>query len=148
MGDTIRPRPLGPARRKHPTADAPDAGAPDAGDISLRLNLPPPPANDPPPQAKPIPGPSRIDRLREAALPEWQQAVELATRIEKVTAEDRELLFRIVESEAFSSQRLVTDPLEAEQRGPRGSTRPQLAGLGYPGVHRQPAWPRPPATPR
>jgi hypothetical protein len=63
----------------------------------------------PPIQAAPLPTPDRMTRLR-AALPEWAQAADLARRIDGVTART-ETLFRIVESEAFSSQRLITDPL-------------------------------------
>jgi len=44
------------------------------------------------------------------ALPEWAKAVELATKIDKVTPRT-ESLFRIVESEAYNSQRLVTERL-------------------------------------
>ena len=62
-----------------------------------------------PPQAPALPPVPRITKLR-VALPEWAKAVELATKLEKVTPRT-ESLFRIVESEAFSSQRLVTDPL-------------------------------------
>ena len=67
----------------------------------------PPPTPEPVPP--PTPGPKRIEKLK-VAVPEWAQAVELATRIEKAVPRT-ESLFRIVESEAFSSQRLVTDPL-------------------------------------
>ena len=77
---------------------------------SPSLVPPPPAAEDPKPtDVAPLPPEKRIARLREA-LPEWARAVELASRIEKVTPRT-ESLFRIVESEAFSSQRIVTDPL-------------------------------------
>jgi hypothetical protein len=74
---------------------------------------PPPPAAEAPtpPQAPALPTVSRITKLR-AALPEWTRAVELAMKLDKVTART-ESLFKIVESEAYSSQRLVTDPLRS-----------------------------------
>jgi len=77
-----------------------------------------------PPQPRPaaLPDAERSGRL-QAALPEWGRAVELATRIQDTTART-EALFRIVESEAFSSQRLITDPL----RQPSGG-RPDPASL-------------------
>ncbi len=56
-----------------------------------------------------LPEDERRNRLN-AALPEWAQAVDLAMRIELPTPRT-EALFRIIESEAFSSQRLITDPL-------------------------------------
>jgi hypothetical protein len=55
------------------------------------------------------------------ALPEWAQAVEMARKIERITART-ETLFRIVESEAFSSQRLITDPLRQTGGRPNPST--------------------------
>ncbi len=72
-------------------------------------------ANNPtatPPTGTPmaaLPPDDRKARL-EAALPEWGQAVELTIKMDNVTART-EALFRIAESEAFSSQRLITDPL-------------------------------------
>lgn len=74
----------------------------------------PSPSNEPPvpptpPSTSALPAVPRIEKLR-AALPEWAKAVELATKLGPVTART-ESLFRIVESEAFSSQRLITDPL-------------------------------------
>ena len=70
---------------------------------------PAPPAPPEEPKPVPLPAPKRIEKLK-VAVPEWAQAVELATRIEKAVPRT-ESLFRIVESEAFSSQRLITDPL-------------------------------------
>ena len=63
----------------------------------------------PPRPAAALPDDDRRKQL-QAALPEWAMAVDLARRIETVTPRT-ENLFRIVESEAFSSQRLITDPL-------------------------------------
>jgi hypothetical protein len=82
----------------------------------------PPPA---PPEAPALPAVPRITKLREA-LPEWAKAVELAKKLDKATPRT-ESLFRIVESEAFSSQRLITDPL----RGGSGNTggRPDPSSL-------------------
>jgi len=92
----------------------PDLGQPAPGtpaqSVSPSPGLPatePRPAQASPPPA--LPDADRQARLR-AALPEWAKSVELATRIESSTART-EALFRIVESEAFSSQRLITDPL-------------------------------------
>ena len=62
-----------------------------------------------------LPPENRIGRL-QAALPEWAKAVELATHLDDITART-EALFRIVESEAFSSQRLITDPLRSSGGG-------------------------------
>ena len=62
-----------------------------------------------PPATAPLPPTPRIDKLREA-LPEWTQAVELAGKLDQPTSRT-EMLFKIVESEAFNSQRLVTDPV-------------------------------------
>ena len=77
-----------------------------------------------PPEAAPIPPKPRIEKLR-AALPEWDEAIRLAGRLETATPRT-ETYFRIVESEAFSSQRLVTDPV----RGSQGSGgRPDPARL-------------------
>ncbi len=58
-----------------------------------------------------LPEKQRTDRLR-AAVPEWSLAVDLAQRVEDITART-EALFRVVESEAFSSQRLITDPIRS-----------------------------------
>lgn len=73
----------------------------------------PTPTPTPPPAARTpaaaLPQQTRTARL-QAALPEWARAVELARRIDQVTGRT-ETLFRIVESEAFSSQRLITEPL-------------------------------------
>ncbi len=76
-------------------------------------NPPTPPTTETPtpPQVPALPPVPRITKLR-AALPEWAQAIELAAKIDKPTPRT-ENLFRIVESEAFNSQRLVTDPLRA-----------------------------------
>lgn len=86
----------------------------------------PPPATSalPEPAAPAIP---KIAKLR-AALPEWDQAVALATRIDLVTPRT-ESLFRIVESEAFSSQRLITDPIRNRSYGGEGNARPDPASL-------------------
>lgn len=62
-----------------------------------------------------LPDQSRRNRL-QAALPEWAQAADLATRLEDITART-EALFRIVESEAYSSSRLITDPLRSSGGG-------------------------------
>ncbi len=82
------------------------------------LPVPPPPT-----PADPLPPEDRQARF-QAALGEWAQAVSLATRIERVTGRT-ESLFRIVESEAFSSQRLITDPI----RGKNRDLRPDPANL-------------------
>ena len=64
-----------------------------------------------------LPDESRQTRL-QVALPEWAMAVDMARRLEDVTART-EALFRIVESEAFSSQRLITDPIRGANVGGR-----------------------------
>ena len=64
-----------------------------------------------------LPPSSRQSRL-QLALPEWAKAAELSIQLEDMTART-EALFRIVESEAYSSQRLITDPLRS-----RGVGRP------------------------
>ncbi len=66
----------------------------------------------PPPAARPPDAPPDTERRArlQTATTEWGMAVDLATRIDGITART-EILFRIVESEAFSSQRLITDPL-------------------------------------
>ncbi|WP_435006612.1 hypothetical protein P12x_004131 [Tundrisphaera lichenicola] len=76
----------------------------------------PPPAESVPPRtagertpAAALPPDTRKARL-QAAVPEWAEAVRLARTLENITART-ETLFRIVESEAFSSSRLITDPL-------------------------------------
>ena len=69
-----------------------------------------------------LPDESRKKRL-QAALPEWAMAVDMARRLEDITART-EALFRIVESEAYCSQRLITDPLRSS-----GSGRPDPASL-------------------
>ncbi len=70
-----------------------------------------------------LPDDARRTRL-QAALPEWALAVEMATKIEDTTART-ETLFRIVESEAYSSQRLITDPIRSGAGGrPDPSTLP------------------------
>ena len=96
--------------------------------------VPPPPADSNPGSrnlgsnlegrtpAAALPEDSRQRRLREA-LPEWEMAVYLATRLDDVTTRT-EALFRIVESEAFSSQRLITDPTRSFSR-----LRPDPANL-------------------
>jgi hypothetical protein len=81
---------------------------------SVPTGTPPVPTPSPgdasvPPQVPALPPVPRITKLR-VALPEWAKAVELATKIDKVTPRT-ESLFRIVESEAFNSQRLVTEKL-------------------------------------
>jgi hypothetical protein len=83
---------------------APAPGAPPSN-VATSPSQPPPEAIPPTPATPPAP--DKMTRLK-AALPEWAQAVELARRIAPVTART-EALFRIVESEAFSSQRLITD---------------------------------------
>lgn len=97
-----------------PTAPKPQpapkpANAPPAGAAPAAAPTPTPsPADQPkPPETPAIPPVPRITRLR-AALPEWAKAVELARQIDRVTART-ETLYQIVESEAFNSQRLVTD---------------------------------------
>ena len=64
-----------------------------------------------------LPDESRRSRL-QAALPEWALAVDLARQLEDMTART-EALFRIVESEAYSSQRLITDPIRPSSGGGR-----------------------------
>ena len=72
---------------------------------------PPPPTPDGFPEPIPTALPDNGRRpFREAALSEWSRAVELAASLENVTARS-ETLFRIAESQAFSSQRLITDPI-------------------------------------
>ncbi|WP_435018389.1 hypothetical protein TA3x_000361 [Tundrisphaera sp. TA3] len=74
--------------------------------------LPPDPAkaNDPlPPMPSALPEDDRR-AFREAAISEWDEAVAMALRLENPTARS-ETLFRIAESQAFSSQRLITDPI-------------------------------------
>lgn len=79
-------------------------------------SLAPPPAPEPKPQQpQALPAGGRITKLK-AALPEWAQAVELTSRLDNVTIRT-ETLSRIVESEAFSSQRLITDPLRGNNGG-------------------------------
>ena len=89
-----------------------DAADPAGADRRLaRPTSPPSPRRRPPSPTPAAPSPTRPAKSRlQAALPEWAQAVELARRIDQITART-ETLFRIVESEAFSSQRLITDPL-------------------------------------
>ena len=95
---------------------------------------PPPPAanpgsNNPAPlddgrtPAAALPPAPRQGRL-QAALPEWAKAAELAGLLRDVTSRT-EAYFRIVESEAYSSQRLITDPLRSSGAGrPDPSTLP------------------------
>jgi hypothetical protein len=86
-------------------------------------NPPNPKPNTPPATSvKPLPSTERISLLR-AALPEWARAVELARRLDRPTART-ETLFRIVESEAFSSQRLITEPLRQTGGQPDPSALP------------------------
>ena len=58
-----------------------------------------------------LPDHSRQERL-QAALPEWAAAIDLARQVVDSTART-EAIFRIVESEAFSSQRVITDPIRS-----------------------------------
>ena len=58
-----------------------------------------------------LPDHSRRDQL-QAALPEWETSIELARQVVDMTART-EAFFRIVESEAFSSQRVITDPIRS-----------------------------------
>ena len=58
-----------------------------------------------------LPEHSRGDRL-QVALPEWELAIDLARRVEDSSARS-EAFFRIIESEAFSSQRIITDPIRS-----------------------------------
>ncbi len=70
-----------------------------------------------------LPDASRTNRL-QVALPEWARAVELARQLEDSTAR-AEAIFRVVESEAYSSQRLITDPIRSGGGGrPDPSTLP------------------------
>jgi hypothetical protein len=116
-----------------PTAPKPPAPAP------VPAPAPAPAAPNSPSTAKPptdataspatpalpsLPAVPRIVKLREA-LPEWAKAVELATKLDKVTPRT-ESLFRIVESESYNSQRLVTDPLRS---GGGTGGRPDPAAL-------------------
>ena len=102
--------------------------------------VPPPPATSSSPSQTPAPKPpatetpatppppDRNARLR-AALPEWAHAVKLAGLIDNDTAKV-EALFRIAESEAYSSQRLITDPLRLTGGRPDPSKLdPQLRGF-------------------
>ena len=61
--------------------------------------------------------------MLRAALPEWDRAVDLARRLDRPTART-ETMFRIVESEAFSSQRLITEPLRQSGGQPDPSKLP------------------------
>ncbi len=98
--------------------------APSASPSTPPTTSPSPSEAQKPPEAAPIPPKPRIEKLR-AALPEWDEAVRLAGQLESATPRT-ETYFRIVESEAFSSQRLVTDPI----RGSQGSGgRPDPARL-------------------
>ena len=105
--------------RMSETSDV-DLGAPIDDPLAPKPPVPPLPADSPglpaaraadtamPPQTPAIPPVPRITRLREA-LPEWAKAVELATKLEKVTPRT-ESLFRIVESEAFSTAKRALAP--------------------------------------
>ncbi len=97
MGDTVDIEDLNPP-------ETPPAPQPPSPSPSPSLTPVPTPPKPPTP-----PGPDRITRLR-AALPEWAEAVRLAGLIDNQTAKV-EGLYRIAESEAYSSQRLITDPL-------------------------------------
>ncbi len=80
-----------------PSLTAPPAGAPSPTQTAL-------------PAAEPLPRQVTPDRMKQlkTAIPEWAQAVDLARRIERGTPRV-EALYRIVESESFSSQRIITD---------------------------------------
>ncbi len=106
------------------TPAPPPAAAPgDAG-----KSTPGAPRQTPPPDPIPAPAvssastPVSADRMKrlKAALPEWAQAVDLARRLERVTART-EALYRIVESEAFSSQKLVTEKFKQSGERPEPS---------------------------
>jgi hypothetical protein len=93
------PEPLAVPKPPAPPTPSPSPSnpTPSPGDASV------------PPQTPALPAVPRITKLR-VALPEWAKAVELATKIDKITPRT-ESLFRIVESEAYNSQRLVTERL-------------------------------------
>ena len=99
-------------------SDEPPLPTPDSNNGSNNLGS----ALDGRTPAAALPDDSRKKRL-QAALPEWALAVEMTRKIEDVTART-ETLFRIVESEAYSSQRLVTDPLRSS-----GTGRPDPSSL-------------------
>jgi hypothetical protein len=94
---------------------------PPQGVVSPGDTKPPP---TPPPSATVAPHPEDTKRTRlQAALPEWAQAVMLTRRLDHITART-ETLFRIVESEAYSSSRLITDPLKIAGGRPDPSKLP------------------------
>ena len=103
-GDVDLSAPLPDPTKTPITPPAPIPPQPSPSDSPSLAPKPPTPEEAPVP-----PGPDRDTRLR-AALPEWAEAVKLANKIDLPTPKV-EALFRIVESEAFSSQRLITDPL-------------------------------------
>ncbi len=116
-GDVDLSAPLDDAPPKPAPAPAPTPGTP-----------PPTTSALPEPAAAPAaPAIPRISKLREA-LPEWDQAVALAKRIDLITPRV-EAYFRIVESEAFSSQRIITDPIRNRSYGGEGNARPDPASL-------------------
>ncbi len=98
-----------PPKPPTPPTDVPGA-APSPSQSPAEAGAPQPPPGTAP-VATPIaalPPDDRKVRLN-AALPEWGQAVNLATKLDNVTART-EALFRIAESEAYSSQKLVNEP--------------------------------------
>jgi len=111
-----------------PTFDDPLAPKPAVPPVSPSTDPaekpPTPPGDARTPDTSALPPVSKISRL-QLALPEWTKAVELATQFDKATPRT-ESLFRIVESEAFNSQRLVTDKLRTNS-GREG--RPDPASL-------------------
>jgi hypothetical protein len=102
----VDPAPLDDPMAPIPSDPATPAGPPIPPDPAAPTRTPAATGRTP---AAALPEDTRKARL-QAALPEWAKAVELARTLDRVTART-ETLFRIVESEAFSSQRLITDPL-------------------------------------
>ena len=103
---------MGPTGDIVPASDLPATPPTDPapGDANRGSNNPGSRLDQPAPIAA-LPDTSRRDRL-SLALPEWSLAVDMARRVEDTTART-EALFRVVESEAYSSQRLITDPIRS-----------------------------------
>lgn len=113
--DPTLPAPPPPATP--PLATPPPPPVPPSGSSPLAPTGPRP---EPP---TPAPLPENDSRAsRESAVGEWANAVDLALRLENPTAQT-EILYRIAESQAFSSQRLITDPVRL------GSGRPDPGRL-------------------
>jgi hypothetical protein len=122
MGNNTEPEPMLP--------DSPLSPAPGGTGVQpSAVGAPASPSQTPPPDPIPAPPvskasiPPSADRMKslKAALPEWAQAVELARRIDHITART-EQLYRVVESEAFSSQRVVIERFNLQNERPEPST--------------------------